>query len=125
MLNIFGMSRKVAREGTETRLTPVHWAKKGRCMHGNLVVRDGYGDTRDIFAVCRHRHRTESFLPVSYSNTSFLPARSIFSEALIRKQRQEKRNGVRQPILTRVSTWQMENRRGIMESNDNSSGMGM
>lgn len=28
MLNIFGMSRKVAREGTETRLTPVHWEKK-------------------------------------------------------------------------------------------------
>lgn len=60
MLNIFGMPRKVAREGTDTRLTPVHWAKRGRFMHGNLVSRDGYGDTRDMFAVCRHLHRTES-----------------------------------------------------------------
>lgn len=94
-------------------------------MHGDLVGRDGYGDTRDIFAVCRHRHRTESFFPVSYSNISFLPACSILSEALIRKQKQEKRNGVRQPILARVSTWQMENRRGIMESNGNSNGMGI
>lgn len=94
-------------------------------MHGDLVGRDGYGDTRDIFAVCRHLCRTESFLPVPYSNISFWPACSILSETLIRKQRQEKRNGVRQPVLTRVSTWQMENRRGIMESNDNSNGMGI
>lgn len=72
MLNIFGMSRKVAREGTETRLTPVHWAKKGRCMHGNLVGRDGCGDTRDIFAVCRRRHRTESFLPFFLQQYLFL-----------------------------------------------------
>lgn len=71
MLNSFGMSRKVAREGTETRLPPVHWAKRDRCMHGDVVGRDGYGDTRDGFAVCRQLHRTESFLPVPYSIISF------------------------------------------------------
>lgn len=37
----------------------------------------------------------------------------------------ENRNGLRQSIPTTVSTWQMENRRGIMDSNDNSNGMGI
>lgn len=53
----------MAREGTETRLIPVHWAKRDRCMHGALIDGDGYGTMRGMFAICEPLYRTESFLP--------------------------------------------------------------